>query len=146
MIKTASQLRGDLKEIWPRLRHVWFFDREYWVPDLDEVKILIAEARPKIEPYVQFRGEFGDCDDHSLFLIGEIRKQIIEMAIAGEFPAEQLKPRPIGRAMGMKFRGKGPAHSLGMSMTRGGVYFFEGHEDRIWKGNSENDWPFFTSA
>jgi hypothetical protein len=145
MEATNKKLRQGYKQIWPSLRHRWLFDRKFWLDDIEETKELIAAARPKIERYVNFRGEFGDCDDHALLLVAEIRKQIIDKAMAGELPEEQMKPRPVGRVMGSMFRGKGPPHSLCIIDTKQGTYLFEGHEDRIWKANKENDSVFFLS-
>jgi hypothetical protein len=146
MDSTNKMIRGNFKDIWPSLRHRWLFDKKYWLDDLDELNELIALSRPKIEKYTNFRGEFGDCDDHALLLIAEIRKNIIDKAMAGDYPPEQMKPRPIGRAMGKIFRGKGPPHSVGIAETKQGTYLFEGHEDRIWKASKENDSVFFVSV
>ncbi len=130
----------------PNLRHRWLFDRKYWLDDVDELKEVISACRPVIEPYVQFRGEYGDCDDHALFLIAEIRKRYIDKAMAGDVPAEQRKPRPVGRAMGSQFRGMQLPHALCIAETKQGTYLFEGHEDRIWKKDKDNDSVFFVSV
>jgi len=145
MKTTSSIIRYDLLEVWPDLRHKWVFDQEFWRGDLEELKELISVCRPRIEPYVQFRGQYGDCDDHSLFLVSEMRKVIIDWAMAGKLPPEQLFPRPIGRAMGSRFRGLDIRHSLCIAQVREGIYLFEGHEDRLWKADKENDSVFFVS-
>jgi len=144
MITTNTQIRMDQKALWPLLKHRWVFDQEFWLDDLEDLRSLIAICRPRIEPYVQFRGEFGDCDDHSHILISEMKKVVIERAINEEYPPEQMRPRPYGRAMGSMFRGLPMPHSLCIGHVRQGIYLFEGHEDRLWKADGENDQPFCT--
>ncbi len=132
--------------VMPGLRHRWLFDRRYWLDDLEEMDEIIAACRPKIEKYVDFRGEFADCDDHALMLVAEIRKAIIDKAIAGEYSPERMKPRVVGRVAGRMFRGIPTGHSLCVMEVKQGTYFFEGHEDRRWKENKDNDSVFFLSA
>jgi hypothetical protein len=38
MEKSSRQIRAELKEMWPKLRHIWLFDRNYNVPTFEKIE------------------------------------------------------------------------------------------------------------
>ena len=144
MTKSAIQLRRELKEMWPSLRHIWFFDRQYELPSVDQLKALVEViktlevSRTTLEALINV-GDVWDCDDFSILSTALMRLRWKQEH--GDLPI------PYGRAMGSQFRGQPILHSLNICFTQDGIYFIDFDDGgRTWKADPEHDSIFFVSV
>ena len=62
-IITAKEIRKILRRQWPKLRHIWIFDKKLVVLPDNQVNIILEG----IDVYKQqFKNELFDCDDFAL--------------------------------------------------------------------------------
>jgi hypothetical protein len=147
MEKSSRQIRAELKEMWPKLRHIWLFDRNYNVPTFEKIeasakkignyKIMMDDHTIVFNDLYNI-GDVWDCDDFSMMASALIR---VDWKLK-----ENRLPLPFGRAMGNEFRGMPILHSLNICITQEGVYFID-YDDggRIWKASPDNDNVFYVS-
>ena len=137
------QIRKDLREMWPKLRHIWLFDRNFSIPTVDELKSILEEINNYKVANVGLKdlyniGDVWDCDDFSVLATAFVR-------INWKLKDNKL-PIPFGRAMGNEFRGMPILHSLNICITQDGFYFIDFDDrGRIWKAGPDNDNIFFVS-
>jgi hypothetical protein len=143
MEKTSRQIRKELKEIWPRLRHIWLFDRNFSIPTVEELKGILEEINNYKVADVGLHdlynvGDVWDCDDFSMLASAFVR-------VNWKLKNNRL-PLPFGRAMGNEFRGMPILHSLNICITQEGIYFVD-YDDggRLWKASPDNDTVFYVS-
>ena len=145
------RIKKELKRLWPKLKHIWPWDRDYHIltPDqLKEYSDIIRQAKIVFPDGTEVTfcelinsGDYWDCDNFSAgadFLMKLWGKTQSEK---GEIPK---KPVAYGRAMGTKFNGGHGFHALNYAITTDGVYFND-HDDggKIWKADSKKDSVFF---
>ena len=97
MKKTNQEIRRLLKTIWPKLRHLWLVDPEYWIPTIEELKGALAQS--KVDQ-MQYRNVIADCDDFSLQLHADIKRMRITKVEFQEIPPEEWYPWAFGEVMG----------------------------------------------
>lgn len=121
------------------MKHIWFFDRGYFLPSIAHLKTFCEEIKThELMEGLWNIGDVWDCDDFSILASALIRLKVKEVSDV---------PYPFGRAMGNEFRGMPILHSLNICMCQEGVYFID-YDDggRIWQADSENDSIFFVSV
>lgn len=154
MEKTFIELRYQLKETWPNLRHIWMWDKRYYLPTMEELEKIVSRVLkamitlPDYDGVIFGRlynmGEYFDCDnfnaggDFLAKLYGKL------MAEKGEIPR---LPLAFGKAQGNEFRQIPMLHALNIAITQEGIYFidFDNGEGRIWQANKDWDSIFFVS-
>ena len=149
MKATAQEVREEIAKTWPttwpRLkRNTWLFDMHYWLPTREEIEKFLDESRVDRMKYIS---EISDCDDRALQLYSEAKRVRSIMAEYQEIPREEWFSWPLGRAMGMEFRGMRMPHSVNFVRTRdSGLLMIEPEDDRIWEPKESHDKPFFLES
>jgi hypothetical protein len=136
-------IRKELRGLWPKLRHIWIFDRNFSVPTVDDLKNILVEINNYKVDNVSLVdlyniGDVWDCDDFSLLATAFVR---LNWKLKGN-----SLPIPFGRVMGNEFRGMAILHSLNICITQDGPYFIDFDDNqRLWKASAGNDSIFFVS-
>ena len=148
------RIKKELKRLWPKLKHIWPWDRDYHTltpGQLKEYSDIIRQAKIVFPDGTEVTfcelinsGDYWDCDNFSAgadFLVklwGKLK------ADEGGIPRKQIA---YGRAMGSCFHGRRGLHALNYAVTTRGIYFND-HDDggRTWEADSKLDLVFFVSV
>ncbi len=153
------KVRKILKGLWPNLRHIWPWDRQYSLvtPEVlrgmsdvvRQAKIVFPDGTEIVFGDLQNMGDFWDCDDFACggeFLTKLWHKIGVEKAVGEKVPIA------YGQARGSQFRSLAGLHALNICIVvesdgTKGVYFND-HDDggRIWKADSDGDVLFYVSV
>jgi len=148
------EVKKKLLELWPKLKDIWVWDRQYYPLTEEELreysdivrktKIVFPDGTEVTFGKLMNSGDYWDCDNFSAggdFITKLWAKLEAEKGKIPRFPIA------YGRAMGSRFRSKKEFHALNFALTVDGFYFVD-HDDggKTWKGNPEQDSIFFASV
>ena len=142
MESSQVKVRSKLKQLWPKLRHIWLFDRLYYNPTLEELQQFLYWAKAQKIAEISYNdmynvGDVFDCDDFSV-VAAALSKIYVKHNFKGTLPWS------FGVTMGNEFRGMPILHSLNICLTTEGIYLLDyGDRGRLWKAAPENDSVFF---
>jgi hypothetical protein len=148
----VMQIRDKMLELWPGLKHIWPWDRQYGTLTLERLKVITAQVRGAKVVFpdgkeaffgdLQNVGDVWDCDDFACG--GEFLSKLWHVLDAGP----NAQPIPYGQARGNQFRAMPGLHALnGAIIDDKDVYFID-HDDggRTWPANKEADLLFYISV
>ena len=137
MIKPFSDIWQDLLSTWPNLKHVWFSDRTYWTPSMEEFRTAVLEQNVRD---IKLRPRVMECEEFALLLRADLvrwaLKQIEEIEATGEPIPDSLNHSwAVGRARGMNMQSAPTAksHDLLVAVLQEGIYLLEPQTYQIWK-------------
>ena len=148
------KVRRDYKDLWPHLRHIWPWDRQYTTvsPELlqefsdavRKIKIVFPDGTEVTFGDLMNLGDFWDCDDFAAG--GDFLTKLYYKGRAEKEGLPRL-PIPYGQARGSMFRTRPGLHALNSCVTTEGIYFND-HDDRgrIWPAKEDQDSIFYVSV
>ena len=122
MFISAKEVRQRLKGIWPNLKNIWLFDKQYELPTKDQIEDFI-------DGHYFDAPVHADCDDYALQLHAYVKRKRPQWA--------------FGEATGKKIRDIKAVHSLNIAITETKVYLIEPQLEGLWLADSKLDDIFF---
>lgn len=138
MLATTNDIKSILKGTWPRLKHIWPDQRQYWLPSARDVALTVAKYSVR---GVGFIKEIRECEWFSSALHFGVRTGMADAAEkliqGGEKVPESLQhSQSYFYARGVNFPTvpKGEVHRLNGVVTNDmGVLLIEPQTDYIWR-------------
>ncbi len=148
------KIRKKFKKLWPGLRHIWPWDRQYvgleeenlreMVDKVKKTKIVFPSGKTVIFGDLQNLGDFWDCDDFACG--GEFLMKLLHKIQTEKVGGERM-PIAFGQARGSEFRSLPGLHALNHALVDGKIYFVDFDDrGRIWEANPEYDNLFYASV
>lgn len=146
------QIRDKLLELWPGLKHIWPWDRQYgtltkaqldkYTEQVRGAEIRFPDGKVVALNAMQNVGDVFDCDDFAAG--GEFLTKLYHVLDAGP----SALPIPYGQARGMQFRSMPGLHALNTAIVNDSDVYFIDHDDggRTWSANKEADLLFYVSV
>ena len=135
---TATEIKTNLKEVFPNLYDIWITDQEYSVLNLEVLKAVLKDVSIKD---MRYKNNIWDCDNFALLLHAMVQKyqyDLLELCL----PKKHLS-WAFGEAMGLKYQGVSKNHAVNICMTEQGLVFIEPQNDNIWPAVKDNDVIYF---
>lgn len=144
MIIKSSEVRKSIRSIWPKLRFMVLSDEEWWLPEIDEVRLAINEVAVDRLTYMV---NLFECEEFALSLVVAIRGHRADLAVRNDLPAKnqliQLRNWPLGIVVGKRFRGEDTNHWINFILTKQGQYLIEPQTGEMWQPMPSNDDIYF---
>ena len=112
-----------LWRVYPELRHIWLVDKEYQLPNFDDVVKVVEDSDIR-------NLTLHDCDDYSLHMHSHVRLRHERWA--------------FGEIIGYLEEGIDIfVHAMNLVISAQGVYFYDAKEHAYYKPNEIDFKPFF---
>ena len=131
-IKT-KEIRKRLRDVWPKLRHIWCDDPVYETVNTETVDTLLSDSSVERNSYIDMKSE---CEEFALFLMCDSKKANILDNSAKHSWA-------FGTARARKNRGMEFYHKLNIFLTDNKIYLVEPQTDEYWEADPDNDDIYF---
>ena len=132
---SSKKIRGDLKLLWPELRHIWLTDPFYLYADDAKIKKAFdgwADEIPKYKP----KANVTACEEFALFCHAFVKNHQIETY-------DDKYNWAFGECITSRLLGFDCIHSANIYITNKGVHLFEPQTGAFWKANPDEDYVFF---
>lgn len=128
---SATDLKKEIKKIFPKLKYLWVWQHEFFVPSIEEIKEDLKLIRVDKIEYIPDK---VDCDVFSLLL----HSRIVELDISQDRPHKAL-----GQVFVDRCKGENKLHKCNVVYTTSGLYFIEGQNNDIWIPNKKTENPLY---
>ena len=128
MTATASEIRAEIRDLWPEIALLWLPDGTYERPAIADV---IAALQASGVATIEKRGELWDCDDYALAANYHIKRFCLATGAQ--------HPWAFGEAFCSKLKGREMSHTLNICYAQDGLWFIEPQGYHHWIANKERD-------
>lgn len=118
----SSQIRSQIKAIWPKCKNVWLTDKHY-------SELPFSVLNDFVEKYKLDPIDGADCEEYALYFMADFRL---------DFPTY-----PLGQCIARKIHGMKLVHTCNIAITNEGVHLIEPQIGAIRKPNPDEDDIFF---
>lgn len=122
----SDELKRNIHKIFPKLKDIWIFDRDFIVPTLIDLDKYLQITRTEQEDFIDGKQE---CDDFALFLHADMKRALRK---------DNIFNWPFGQVFGTRFNGVDRKHNANICYTQSGLYLIEPQTDERWLA-SKND-------
>jgi hypothetical protein len=123
---TSAELRAEIKQVFPALRHMWLLDPEYQVPALADLTTRAALCWPADE----YRAQVFECEEFSMAFIVAMRRKEVE--------AGQGANWPLFLALADKLNGSEYNHVVTVALCEEGVFIIDAQAKEIRPSHNDN--------
>ena len=140
MIVKSADVRKAIKAAWPKLKFMVLSDREWWLPEVENVEAMVHEVAVD---RMSFIPPLFECEEFSLALVAAIRGRRADLYRAGKLQPERVRNWPLGVVCGTRFQGEDVDHWINVCVTRQGVWLIEPQTGLMWQPEKGEDEIFF---